>query len=100
MEELSQKWAQGHWGRELWVLKMFSRSGKRRVGSKQAPLLGPAHSLPHWKGMMRAGPSKGGDPGQMPFLPVSEGRTGEEPTDMVILSKDPKELREQSMEDI
>ena len=49
---------------------------------------------------MRAVPSKEGDLGQLPFLAGSKERTGKEPTDVVILSKDPKELREQSMEDI
>ena len=47
---------------------------------------------------MRAMPSKEGVLGQLPSLSGSKERTSEEPTDMVILSKDPKELREQSME--
>lgn len=85
---------------ELWVLRMLSRSGKRGASSNQATQLSPAYSLPHWGGWIRAGPSKMGEPGQLPFLPESKDRTGEEITDTVIWGKDPTELREQSTEDI
>lgn len=48
---------------------------------------------PIGEGQMGAGTSKVGDPGQLPFLPESKGRTKEELPNMVIVSKDPETLR-------
>lgn len=62
--------------------------------------LNPAYSLPHWGVTNESKPSNVGEPGKLTFLPGSKSRTGEELTHMVILSKYPKELKEQPFGDL